>query len=114
MTTPSERVLAAGAGAIVTRDDAGRELSLRRPDALDRLRLFKALGAELSLNAPYLGMALLACAVTAIDGVPVPAPGTESQLEALVRRLGDGGINAVADALDAAEQQEPGSADPGN
>lgn len=114
MATPTERIIAANARTIVAKDAEGREFTVRRPDALDRLRLFKALGAELSLNTPYLGMALLASAVTTIDGVPVPAPGTESQLEALVRRLGDTGIGAVADALDAAEREEPGNADPGN
>ncbi len=114
MATPSERIVAASDRTLLARDAEGRELSLRRPDALDRLRLFKALGAELSLNTPYLGMALLAFSVTAIDGVPVPPPTTESQLEALVRRLGDGGISAVADVLDEAERAEPGSADPGN
>jgi hypothetical protein len=114
MATPSERIISANARAIVAKDIEGREFAVRRPDALDRLRLFKALGAELSLNTPYLGMALLASAVTTIDGVPVPAPVTESQLEALVRRLGDSGIGAVADALNAAEREEPGNADPGN
>ncbi len=114
MSAPSERIVSAAARTLLARDAEGRELSLRRPDALDRLRLFKALGAELSLNAPYLGVALLAASVTAIDGVPVPAPTSESQLEALVRRLGDDGIDAVADALDEAEREEPGNADPGN
>jgi hypothetical protein len=114
MAHASERIMAAAERALVARDSAGRELTMRRPDALDRLRLFKALGAELSLNPPYLGMALLAATVTAIDGIPVPPPATEAQLEGLVRRLGDSGINAVADALDAAEREEPGDANPGN
>ena len=114
MPTPTERVMAANARTVMARDAEGREYTVRRPDALDRLRLFKALGAELSLNTPYLGMALLASAVTTIDGVPMPPPATEAQLEALVRRLGDSGIGAVADALNAAEREEPGNADPGN
>jgi hypothetical protein len=41
--------------------------------------------------------------VVAIDGVPVPAPGNESQVEALVAKLGDVGINAIAQALTAPE-----------
>ena len=114
MSTPSERMVAASARALSATDREGRVLALRRPDALDRLRLFKALGAELSLNTPYLGMALLACAVTGIDGVPVPAPANESQLEARVRQLGDDGISAVADALDEADREESGAAEPGN
>ena len=114
MQTPSERIIARAALALSAQDAEGRMLTLRRPDALDRLRLFKALGAELSLNTPYLGMALLASSVTAIDGVPVPPPVTEEQLESLVRRLGDAGISAVADALDDSDGQFSGAPDPGN
>jgi hypothetical protein len=111
MAGPAERLVAEAGRRVAATDAGGRVLTLRRLDALDRLRLFKALGATLSMNAPYLGMALLASAVTEIDGVPVPAPVTEEQVEALVRRLGDAGIAAVADALDGAG---PEAADPGN
>ena len=83
--------------------------------ALDRLRLFKAIGPMLAQNPPYLGMAMLASSVTAIDDVPVPAPATESQIEALISRLGDTGISAVADAL-RPEVEQVGDAEdlPGN
>jgi hypothetical protein len=114
METPSSRLAALAAHAWQVPDGNGRSLTLRRLDALDRLRLFKALGAELSLNAPYLGMALLAASVTEIDGLPVPPPVTEEQLEALVRRLGDTGIAAVADALDARDGDAGEGNDPGN
>jgi hypothetical protein len=103
---PSARIVAQYTASVIVRDPEGRELSVRRLTALDRLRLFKAVGPDLSQNAPYLGMAMLAVAVTAIDGVPVPAPVTEAQLEALVLRLGDGGIAAVAEWLHAAEAAE--------
>jgi hypothetical protein len=53
----------------------------------------------LSQNQPWLGMAVLAASVAAIDDVPVPAPGNEQQIEALVARLGDAGIAAVGEAL---------------
>lgn len=112
METPTIRLLAAARQDISTTDAAGRTLSVRRLDALDRLRLFKTLGPSLSLNTAYLGMALIAVAVASIDGVPIPPPVTEEQLESLVRRLGDDGIAAVADALDAAESD--GGIDPGN
>ena len=114
METPSSRLAALAAHAWQVPDGTGRTLTLRRLDALDRLRLFKALGAELSLNAPYLGMALLAASVTEIDGLPVPPPITEDQLEALVRRLGDAGIAAVADALDECEPDTGKGNEPGN
>jgi phosphate uptake regulator len=114
METPSSRLIAAAREEFSTIDRAGRTLLLRRMDALDRLRLFKALGPALSVNTPYLGMALIAASVSSIDGVPVPPPITEDQLEALIRRLGDDGLAALADALDAADQVGDDRADVGN
>ena len=99
--TPSEAVLATAGAAPVVTDAEGRRIALRRLSALDKLRLFKAAGPVLAQNQPWLGMAVLACSVTAIDDVPVPAPSTEQQIEAMVARLGDTGINAIAVALDA-------------
>lgn len=80
-------------------DNDGRRLDLRTLNALDKLRLFKAAGPVLSRNEPWLGMALLACSVSAIDDVPVPMPADERGIEALVQRLGDAGLAAVAGAL---------------
>lgn len=81
-------------------DAAGRKLGLRRLSALDKLRLLKAAGPGLAQNEPWLGMAMLAASVAEIDGVPVPLPGNEAQIEAAVGRLGDDGIAAVAAAVD--------------
>lgn len=99
MDSPSSRIVAAASATTQTVDAEGRRLELRRLGALDKLRLFKAVGPSLAQNAPYLGMAMLASSVTAIDGVPVPPPVTELQVEQMVSRLGDSGISAVAEAL---------------
>jgi hypothetical protein len=80
-------------------DTEGRRIGLRQMTALDKLRLFKAAGPALSRNEPWLGMALLACHVCEIDGVPIPAPADERGIEALVARLGDAGLAAIAGAL---------------
>src|SRR5271165_924281 len=77
----------------------GVQLTLRRLNALDKLRLFKAAGSVLAQNQPWLGMAILACSVAEIDSVPVPPPTNEQQIESMVGRLGDLGIAAVAEAL---------------
>ena len=77
---------------------------MRRLGALDRLRLYKVIGANLGTNAPYLGIAMLAVSVCSVDGVPMPPPVSEAQLEALVARLGDAGIAAAAAAM---RQLEP-------
>jgi hypothetical protein len=104
---PSTTVIADGSMRSTVRDAEGRTIEVRRLTAIDRLRLFKAAGPALSQNQPWLGMAVLASAVTAIDGVPVPAPATEQQIESLVSRLGDAGISAVAAALASVAQAEP-------
>lgn len=99
--TPSDTIIAAATMPSIVTDAIGRRLSLRRMTALDKLRLFKAAGPNLAQNQPWLGMAMLACSVAALDDVPVPAPTNEQQIEAMISRLGDAGITAVADALGA-------------
>jgi len=99
MDTPSARLVAAAQSVPETTDAQGRRLALRRLTALDKLRLFKAAGPLLAQNQPWLGMALLAASVTAIDDIPVPPPASEAQIEALVSKLGDDGIDAVAKML---------------
>ena len=74
-------------------------LEVRRPGALDRLRLFKAVGPVLAQNDRYVGYGMLAMCVVSVDGVPVPQPANEGQLEALVQRLGDAGMVAVGREL---------------
>lgn len=103
---PSETVVAAAVGIETILDADGRRLTIRRMTALDRLRLFKAAGPLLSQNQPWLGMALIACSVTAIDDVPVPPPSNELQIEAMVSRLGDAGVAAVAHALEPSADED--------
>lgn len=80
-------------------DGLGRRLELKRLGVLERLRLFEAAGAELSRNDRWLGMAVLAASVVAVDDVPVPFPASKAAIEAAVQRLGEAGIAAVAGAL---------------
>lgn len=99
MAGPAERIVAEAGAALRVLDGQGRALEFRRPGALDRLRLFKALGPALSGNDRYVGYAMLAYCVTAVDGVPQPAPATEAQIEAVVAKLGDAGLAAVGEGL---------------
>ena len=80
-------------------DSRGRLLGLRRLSVLDRLRLYEAAGAELSRNDRWLGLAVLAASVAAIDGVPVPIPASKAAIEAAVQRLDEAGLAAVAAGL---------------
>jgi len=113
VTAPSSAILA-GSAVVDTMDEDGRVLSVRPPHALDQLRLFKAVGPLLAQNQPYLGMALVACAVIAIDGVPVPCPSNEQQIESLVLRLGDAGLRAAGAVLEPAPGLDEMRAQAGN
>jgi hypothetical protein len=106
MNGPQSRIVAAADAATTVTDALGRRLVLRRLGALEKLRLFKAVGPQLGQNEPYLAMALLACAVAAIDDLPLPAPANEAQIEMVVQKLGDEGLAAVAGAFRAANAEK--------
>jgi hypothetical protein len=98
--SPSETIVGKAAETRSTVDTLGRRLTIRSLTALDKLRILKAAGPDLALNQPWLAMAILASSVTVIDDIPVPQPSSEIQIEALVGRLGDSGIEAIAQALE--------------
>jgi hypothetical protein len=99
----SKSILRSAYQTLRTSDARGRSLAFRRPTALDTLRLFKAAGPVLAQNPPWLAMAGLAFAVEEIDGIPVPSPVNESQIELLVDRLGEQGLSAIAASIDLAD-----------
>jgi hypothetical protein len=97
--TPSQGIVRAANQVTQVTDARGRVIGVKKIGALDRMRMFEAVGAENSKNEPYLGYASLAFHVGSIDGDPVTRPGTKAQLEALIQRLDDDGMNAVAEKL---------------
>lgn len=109
-----ERDTGRRAAPLSTADALGRTLTIRRPTALDTLRLFKAAGPVLSQNEAWLAIASLASCVEAIDGIPVPAPANEIQIEALVAKLDSAGLEAVEKLLERAEQPRLGEEHVGN
>src|ERR1700733_5701165 len=107
--TPTNSILARATEQRTVDDRLGRRLVVRRLTALDTLLLFKAAGAVPAQNQPWLSVASLAFSITAVDGVPVPIPTSEAQIEAIVARLGDEGLTAVADAFEPADGSNPGT-----
>jgi hypothetical protein len=105
--TPSALVLSAGRERLTATDQTNRVLVARRLNALDKLRLLKAAGPALSENQAWLGVAMLAASVVEIDGVPVPLPTTEQQIEGLVGKLGDDGLDSIAALLARPENPDP-------
>lgn len=80
-------------------DSAGRVIKVKKLSALDRVRLFKAAGATLSENRMLQSYYSTAASVTELDGVPIPFPSTELQLDAIVGRLDEHGLAAAILAL---------------
>ena len=98
--SPSDRIVQQALQPILLVDATGRRLLVRRPTALDTLRLLKAAGPVLAQNESWLGMAGLVFCVIEIDSVPVPTPTTEQQIEGLVERLGEEGLATIARSLE--------------
>ncbi len=101
MITPTNQIVSGSYRTTEIRDALGRMLTVRRINALDRLRLLKAAGPELSQNDAWLNMAALALSVIEIDRVPRAMPVNERQIENALSELGDHGLEAVTDALNA-------------
>ncbi len=80
----------------IIQDRTGRTISLRRVGVVEQLRLFKVVGPELSENRAYIGLARVAASVAEIEGIPIPFPSSEVSIEAVLERLGEEGVSAVA------------------
>lgn len=100
MITPTRLIVSDLNRTFEIHDNLGRSLKVRRINALDRLRLLKAAGPDLSQNDAWLNMAALVMSLMEINGAPRPTPINERQIEASVAELGDQGLEAIAEALD--------------
>jgi hypothetical protein len=104
LTTPTAIIVSHAHRTTQVRDALGRTLTIRRISALDRLRLLKAAGPELSQNDAWLNMAGLALSVVELDGVPRAMPVNERQIEGAISELGDRGLQAVVEALNVSDE----------
>jgi hypothetical protein len=77
-------------------DARGRKIKIRKLMPLDRLRLFEALGAVLSENAMYFSYTMSVACIEEIDGNLYGIPTSKIQIEAMISRLDDHGLEAVA------------------
>lgn len=103
--TPVQSVVNAAAKVLKAVDGRGRAFTIRRPSSLERMRILRAIGGELAANEPYLGYCMLAASVRELDGERLAIPATSKEFEALIDRLGDEGIEAVAKAFKAAQDE---------
>ncbi|MBV8048999.1 MAG: hypothetical protein JO171_17755 [Paludibacterium sp.] len=81
-------------------DSRGRVIQLRELDPLQQARLVMAVGSELSTNAVYMnGFALPAAMVAHIDDDFFGFPASISQIEDMLKLLGNEGMAAVNEHL---------------
>ena len=92
---PSEQVIAKSLSEIEIVDARGRKLTLKKPGVLAQYRLVEMLG-NTAANQTYVGMVLPLIYLSEIDGVSVPQPVSKRELEALIQRLDEDGIEAVS------------------
>lgn len=95
---PSVDVVAKQNQSFVVTDAKGRAITLKKPGVLSQFRLIEALG-ETAKNQVYTSMVLPIIFVTDIDGDPIPQPQSKREIEALIQRLDDEGIEAVSNGV---------------
>lgn len=93
-STPSAQVIAQANAEVIVTDASDRTIKLKKPGVLAQYRLIDALG-ESAKNRVYTSMVLPLIFVAEIDGEPVSVPNTKLEIEALIQRLDEAGINAV-------------------
>ena len=91
--------------ADIIEDARGRKLEVARVDVVTRMRLIRALGKAADIDR-YMGHALLAACVRSIDGLPVIAPATAEQCDALIAKVEMDGLAAVALWVQTIEAEE--------
>lgn len=104
---PSDQIVQQANAETTVTDKRGRVIKLKKPGVLAQFRLIEALG-DTAKNTVYMGMVLPLIFVTAIDDDPVYLPASKREVEALIQRLDEDGIDAVLQGV----QANFGSEDP--
>jgi hypothetical protein len=91
---PSAAII--GAETVTVTDTRGRKIKLRRLTPLLRTRLFKVIGPVNTQNPGVVGYYQMVVSVVGIDDEEIPFPTKETQIEAMLDRLGEDGMDAVS------------------
>ena len=79
---------------VVVTDSDGRHIVLKKPDVLASYHLVEALG-DAARNTTYIGMVTPLLLVHSIDGAAVERFRSKDDIEALITKLGESGMQAV-------------------
>jgi hypothetical protein len=96
--TPTAQLLANAAAEFLVEDSKGRVFTLQRPGILAQFRIVEVMGASADIQT-YRGMVTPLIYIAAIDGDPIAKPVNKLQLEALIQRVGDEGLDAVVKGI---------------
>ncbi len=87
----------------------GRTMHYRQLRTLERMDLNALAGPQNAVNLAWMADASLAFSVTRIDGEAVAKPTSIMQLRALIQRIGDDAMEALAaDAMTMDDAEKPG------
>lgn len=76
------------------------KVTIRKPSTIAQYRFIEMLGPLRAANSTYVGMSIPVIYVTAIDGESVTQPAKYSEFEALIQRLDEAGLAAVAKGIE--------------
>lgn len=105
--TPTQQIIAKTAKTFTIRDSDGRAIVLKKPGVIAQFRIVEVAG-ESARNEIYMRMILPLIYVVELAGEPVTQPTTKMQLEGLMQRLDEHGVNAVMKGV----QEHFGEIDP--
>ena len=93
--TPTTAVVKSAAKSMTVVDALGRSITVRKLPPHLKMKFAEVIGPSASKNEAHVNTAVLAVCVTAIDGEQIPFPTSKMQVEALIARLDDEGVEAV-------------------
>lgn len=96
---PSDEIVEAALAPTTATDARGRKFVLRKPPMSMQYRLVELIGGDAAKNEVYMGMILPILWIAQIDDDTIFPPRTKSELEALIDRVDDDGMLAIAQAL---------------
>jgi hypothetical protein len=98
LETPTDQLIARASAEIDVKDSAGRVFKLKKPGLLAQYRLVEVIGVNAE-NPVYMSMCRPLIYIASIDGDAIFQPTNKLQLEALITRLDDHGLEAVVEGI---------------
>ena len=95
--TPSQAIIRTSNAEEFVTDSRGRKIGVRKLKVLERINMLKLVGHGNNDNLIYISSVSPAFLVTSIDGDPVSKPANDLQLNGLLQRLDEEGLEAVTE-----------------